>query len=204
MRTIINRFYKYFNFFWEINEGDFYIIPKGIEGPYCPNCRGDLEFPSEVKEKYSASTNWAGRYSEYKGIMMCNYCRKKHKLLKTINQYKNLVVTAYAVTIRSKAEVFSLDEPPTQLKTRDENERFFLSSKIGQDKSGRTMGVIHMGEKLKDQDEEDYAQIFIDFRNEEVRSHSTNKFPGRIIKKIRVKYPKSEVKIDYKRKQKRK
>lgn len=104
----------------------------------------------------------------------------------------------YGLKQRSLIKIESLDEIPSQIKVRDEDETFFLACKISE-KNGKKQGVVYFGEKNKEQSKKDYSQIFIDLDDEQVRFDKTNKHPKGIIAKMLVEFLDSSHEEKYKK-----
>lgn len=51
MRTNFNTLYKSQGFFWDIDDNGFYVHTANVHGPYCPNCKMDIIFPSIAFKK---------------------------------------------------------------------------------------------------------------------------------------------------------
>ena len=164
--------------------------PDEVYGPFCLVCQSDLEFPNsaydsdETSEGYPVSflkDNWTGK-------MSCVLCNKKHQIKEPIDVLKRKVSLLLKSGYRSSLDKISLEEPLTQVKVRDQDDKYFLSAKIGQ-KDGKRVGIVYFGEKNKDQRKEDYSQIFIDLDDEQLRFDKSNKHPKDILAKMKVEFP---------------
>ena len=101
---------------------------------------------------------------------------------------KRKVLAQYVAYKRAETPKISLDDPPAQVKVRDEDETYFLAAKIAE-KDGKRVGVVYFGEKTKDQSKKDYSQIFLDLDDEQVRFDKSNKHPKDILASLTVEFP---------------
>lgn len=184
-----SKFYKSSGFWWTVNQYVNYVTREHVNGPYCLNCQGDIVFPDSSYEENPETgypeynVNWTGKVS-------CNNCGKTFDMKLPLYELENLVITQYVIMKRSEVPKQALDEPPTQVKVRDEDDKYFLAVKIGE-KDGKRVGVAYFGEKTKEQSKKDYSQIFIDLDNDQVRFDKTNKPPKEVIAKMVVEFPDS-------------
>ncbi|MCX6806759.1 MAG: hypothetical protein NT135_01400 [Candidatus Berkelbacteria bacterium] len=166
------KLHKIFGLWWEISIG---IDFSDIFGPYCPNCFVELK--------------------EFADGYRCENCNREIKHPENIligSQLANKAIEKYKADIRSRYEKISLDEPPTAVKVRDQDDKYFLAAKIGQ-KDGRRVGVVYFGEKNKEQSKEDYSQIFIDLDDEQLRFDKSNKHPKEILANFNVTFKDTSV-----------
>jgi len=77
--------------------------------------------------------------------------------------------------------VYSLELPPTKVAAGCEDENYWIQSKIGE-KGGKKFAIIFFGEKVYGkQDKTDYAQVFLDLEDEQLRFDRGNKNPMNIL-----------------------
>lgn len=161
------------------------INPSHVDGPYCFNCYTDLEYPAEAyNERDFIDEDW-------RGGLICPSCKKEHAMTDSLWEMKTNVARQYVAFKRSSIPKESLDEPPTAVKVRDQDEKYFIAAKIGE-KDGKRVGVVYFGDKNKDQSKQDYSQIFIDLDDEQVRFDKSNKPPKDVLAKMKVEFPESQ------------
>src|SRR6266480_7838675 len=142
-------FYKSQGFWWTIDISFEGIIGNVnellIDGPYCLNCYSDLILPQNVKNIRTpkAGVTWVG-------TLTCSYCERAYTTKEPIDAMKQKVVAQYVAYKRAEIPKISLDDPPAQIKVRDEEDTYFLAAKIAE-KDGKRVGVVYFGEKRKDQ-----------------------------------------------------
>jgi hypothetical protein len=177
-----DKLYKSQGMWWSVkNYHD--INPSHVDGPYCSNCYTDLEYPEQAHTSGFVDDDW-------KGGLICPSCKKEHPMTDSLWEMKTNVARQYTAFKRSTIPKESLDETPTAVKVRDQDEKYFIAAKIGE-KDGKRVGVVYFGDKNKDQSKQDYSQIFIDLDDEQVRFDKSNKFPKGIITKMKVEFPNS-------------
>jgi len=185
------KFYKYAGFWWTYPEVIREPHTSDIKGPYCLNCQTDLEFPDDAYiEDPGREDDWLFD-TKWKGNLICPLCQKNHKwiggkLWDLQTKISMILISNY----RSSLDKISLEEPLTQVKVRDQDDKYFLAAKVGQ-KDGKRVGVVYFGEKSKDQNKKDYSQIFIDLDDEQLRFDKSNKHPKDILAKMKVEFPKT-------------
>jgi hypothetical protein len=152
-------------------------------GPFCLNndCRGMLE-----------NSDYERDYSCRKGI--CIVCQKEHSYNLTLGKLRESVIGKYEANERQKLRIISLDIPPTNVKVKDEDENFYLSSRIGE-LNGKRVGVVYFGERKTNQSSKDKVQLFIDLDDEQVRFDKNNMHPKEIIAKLTVEFKDSRTTI---------
>jgi hypothetical protein len=186
MRINQDTFYKSQGFFWAIDElqatlGE--INELLIDGPYCSNCQSDLIFPQEVKNIRTPKSG-----ATWIGTITCCHCGREFTTTEPIDAMKRKVLTQYVAYKRAEKPKVSLDDPPAQVKVRDEDDTYFLAAKIAE-KDGKRVGVVYFGEKTKDQRKKDYTQVFLDLDDEQVRFDKSNKHPQDILASLTVEFP---------------
>lgn len=194
-----DKFYKSQGFLWIVRGTTIVVFARHVEGPYCTKCFNDLDFPDEAYDIYIDQDGEP--HSVYKdkwvGKLNCSNCGKEFVLSNPIDKIKELVVKDYVLKIRAQIPVESLDELPTKVNVKDEDEKYFISAKIGVDKQGKRLGVVYFGEKKKDQNKKDYSQVFVDFDKESVRSDATNKNPKDLLAEMQIEFRDTVVKTDF-------
>lgn len=182
MKINQDAFYKSQGFWWSIDNslaslsGE--LTQDNVDGPYCINCQYDLLTPQN--EFPTSSPN-------RKGILACGDCGRTFPIVGTIGAMKYKVLRQYVVQKRSEKPKISLDDPPSNVKVRDEDDKYFLSAKISE-KDGKQVGVVYFGEKKKDQRKKDYTQIFLDLDDEQARFDKSNMPPQDILATLTVEF----------------
>lgn len=179
------RFVKYNSLWWALNESkvEVYneITEEDIIGPFCLYCYSELIIPPAANDiDASQNKNW-------KFSLLCSDCGKENIIKDDIPVIKHFFIQDFVFKHRSNIPKESLDEIPSSVKVRDEDENYFLAAKIGM-KDGKRVGVIHFGEKIKKQEKKDYTQVFIDLDDEQVRFDKTNKYPKELLAKMTVEF----------------
>lgn len=179
-----DKLYKSQGMWWSVkNYLD--INPSHVDGPYCSNCYTDLEYPAEAYNERGFIDD------EWKDGLICPSCKKEHPMTNLLWEMKTNVARQYVAAKRSSIPKESLDEPPTAVKVRDQDKKYFIAAKIGE-KDGKKVGVVYFGDKNKDQSKKDYSQIFVDLDDEQVRFDKSNKHPKEVIAKMVVEFPDSK------------
>jgi len=84
--------------------------------------------------------------------------------------------------------VYSLELPPTKVAAGNEDENYWIQARIGE-KGGKKFGVIFFGEKVRgEQSKTDYAQVFLDLEDEQLRFDRGNKNPMKILCKLTAEF----------------
>lgn len=90
-------------------------------------------------------------------------------------------------------KVYSLELPPTKVSGDSEDENYWVQAKIGE-KGGKRFAVIYFGERVKGrQDKVDYAQIFLDLEDEQLRFDRSNKNPMKLLCKLTAEFQNSTI-----------
>jgi hypothetical protein len=187
MKINQDTFYKSQGFWWTIEAPlpsimeDINVL--NIDGPYCLNCYSDLVFPQEVKNIRTPKSG-----ATWIGTLSCGYCGREFTTTEPMDAMKQKVVAQYVAYRRAEKPKVSLDDPPAQVKVRDEDDTYFLAAKLAE-KDGKRVGVVYFGEKTKDQRKKDYSQIFLDLDDEQVRFDKSNKHPHDILASLTVEFP---------------
>jgi len=179
-----DKFYKSNGFWWTVKYA-YNVIGANVDGPFCLNCQADLEYPDSAYTK-DEEGYWKLKPS-WKGKLVCVNCKKSHDLKRTVEELKEEVAMQYVVMKRSEIPKQALDEPPTQVKVRDEDDKYFLAAKIGE-KDGKRVGVVYFGEKNKEQNKKDYSQVFIDIDDQQARFDKTNKPPKEQLVRMNIEF----------------
>lgn len=148
-----------------------------LREPYCPVCRC--------------------RMDKCYGDLKCFNCKKEVNYDNDFEEFREQATKLHNASILAKYEIVSLDEPPTQVKARDDDEKYFVAVKIGQ-KDGKRVGVVYFGEKTKEQSKEDYSQLFIDLDDEQLRFDKSNKHPKEILAKLKAEFPDVDIEQKFK------
>jgi len=131
--------------------------------------------------------------------LKCDKCGKNSKIPKSINLMAPEVKKLYEAESRIDWDVKSLDTPPTDIKVKDEDDKYWLGAKIG-NVAGKRIGVVYFGEKKENQTKKDYAQLFIDLDLEQLRFDPTNKNPLDDLSTLTAEFKNSTVSINSKAK----
>ena len=148
-------------------------------GPYCPVCGLDLK----VTATYT--------------VFHCDDCLKDYTTPYGKNTIKEEAARRYSGKIISQYQVINLDLPPTKIKLHDEDENYFVTVGLTQ-KDGRRLLMVLAGEKKGKQTEKDYAQIFLDLDQEQVRYHAANKLPSELFVGFVAEFRGNKSRVDYK------
>lgn len=165
------------------------------DDPFCSNdtCRSPLAQANLGSDK-------TGHY--IRG-WLCTNCGKEYPC--PGNDYQELVRKVnrtYEGYKRLNYQVYSLDLPPTKVKDDAEDENYWVQARISE-KNGKRMAVVYFGERVKGkQTQEDYAQIFLDFEDEQLRFDKTNKNPMKLLGKLTAEFPESSVTLESKKSKK--
>lgn len=177
----MEKLYKILGFFWVPVETPYLDGQHNIwlQGPFCSKCKIELDIHHKNLE--------------------CIQCNRNDKLEISFDDLREKATKIYEAGLRESYEIISLDEPPTHVKVRDSDDKYFLAVKIGQ-KDGKRIGVVYFGEKSKEQSREDYSQIFIDLDDEQLRFDKSNKHPKDILLKFQAEFPNTHVNQVFKEK----
>ena len=192
------KLYKSSNLFWSVSGRAITfgrINDEDVLGPYCINCYADLIVPKEAYDMDLAQN------SKWSITLTCMNCGKDHKIKDCIQLLKEYFMLEFTSRQRSQLEKESLDDAPSSLKVKDEDDKYFLSAKIGE-KDGKRIGVVYFGEKGKEQKKIDYSQIFVDLDDNQVRFDKSNKFPGKLLARMFVEFDGTKHEDIYKTKRK--
>ncbi len=122
----------------------------------------------------------------------CTKCDKQYFFNKSYYEIQDEVQRSWEGHKTLDHEVYSLDLLPTKVTAEDkEDENYWVQAKISE-KGGKRMAVIYFGERIKGKQEKtDYAQIFLDFEDEQLRFDKTNKNPMKLLSKLTAEFSES-------------
>lgn len=164
-----------------------------VHGPYCPKCH------NEMVHKEAEDNPFVPYKESY--IFLCLNKDCNFEVITpytTIFEFKHAAHGQYHAKARSLKETISLDLPPTKIKTRDEDENYFVATELTQ-KEGRRLAIVYVGEKKDKQNSKDYSQIFIDLDQKQVRYDKNNKFPGEILTAVICEFDNNKVSVNFKK-----
>ncbi len=93
------------------------------------------------------------------------------------------------------AKIYSLDLPPTKVVDEAEDDNYWVQARISE-KGGKRMAVVYFGEKIRgEQNKKDYAQLFLDFEDEQMRFDKSNKSPIKLLARLEAEFPESKVTV---------
>lgn len=174
-------YFKAFDLFWTIktkqwDDGS----SKWVDGPYCPkNCGYEL----------SVARNMGGTFPT---TVRCDRCSKQVKISQAPREMVPVVLKLFETEQRKDWPVTSLDTPPVDLKTKDEDENYWVAARLGI-KNGKRIGVVYFGEKTNKQTKKDYAQAFLDIEDEQIRFDPGNKLPKELAVRFLAEFKDSDV-----------
>ena len=148
-----------------------------IEGPLCLDESAKLNFSNE---------------NDQTGV--CPICEKKYQLSKIPQEMRELAHKAYQASIDNQLETISLDAPLQPIKSRDEDNEYWVETKLGHSKDGRKIAIIYIGDKKRT----DKVQNFIDLDNEQLRSDRADAKPFEVVSKVEVEFLNSKHSISKK------
>ncbi len=146
-----------------------------LHGPFCSKqgCRSNLDIISDSDAPSVELT--------------CPLCNNKYSYNGEHEQLRRKALLCYEAKSREAWPVIALDQPPADLQTKDEDESYWLAARIGT-KNGKKIGVVYFGEKKSEQGKKDYAQLFLDFDDEQVRHDPSNMTPSDVMSKLTVEF----------------
>jgi hypothetical protein len=164
--------YKSHGVLWSIQEyvGNDYQI----DAPYCPkwDCRTQL------------------RQVGSKGLYCVN-CARDFTFDRSIDDIKADADRKLQGYVRRDLPVYSLDSPPTRVVDEDkEDENYWVQARISE-KDGKRMAVVYFGERVREQTQKDYTQLFLDFEDEQLRFDKSNKNPMKLLCKLTAEFQES-------------
>ena len=128
----------------------------------------------------------------------CVKCNKKYQCTKPLSEVIREVRDSWEGSQTFGQPVYSLDLPPTKVVNEAEDENYWVQARISE-KNGKRMAVIYFGERIKGkQEKDDYVQIFLDFKDEQLRFDKTNKNPMRLLAKLTAEFPESVINVERK------
>ena len=138
-----------------------------VVGPLCLEESAKLDFENEEST-----------------VGKCPICEKVYRLIKPQRQLRELAYRAYQAALDNELETISLDDPIQPLKARDEDESYWVETKLGHTSDGRKIAVVYIGDKKRNKK----VQNFIDLDNEQLRSDRANAKPHEVVSKIVVEF----------------
>ena len=125
----------------------------------------------------------------------CVKCNKKYQQAKPHSEIIREVRDSWEGFQTFGQPVYSLDLPPTKVVDEAEDENYWVQARISE-KQGKRMAVIYFGERIKGkQEKNDYTQIFLDFKDEQLRFDKTNKNPMKLLAKLTAEFPESTINV---------
>ncbi len=152
-----------------------------LRGPLCPECLTQMDFES----------------SETKTKLKCinPQCNKKVELPQELDQFRQVAHRVTEGKLREGIQIISLDLPPGLVKAESENENYWIEARISQNK-GKLMGLVYFGRKIDGkQNKKDYAQVFLDFSDEQMRFDKGNMHPIQELTGIQAKFEHSSTNV---------
>jgi len=126
----------------------------------------------------------------------CVKCNKTYKRVKPHSETRAEVQNSWEGFQTIGQPVYSLDLPPTKVVDQAEDENYWVQARISE-KQGKRMAVVYFGERIKGkQEKDDYVQIFLDFKDEQLRFDKTNKNPMKLLAKLTAEFPESTIKAE--------
>lgn len=176
-------FYKYDKFLWTVSSEQWGVesqvrLQNKLHGPYCakPGCRSQLDRASSKDDGFEH--------------LRCPLCTSQYSYPGDLSELHRKALLSYESKSRESWPVVALDQPPADLQARDEDETYWLAARIGT-KNGKKVGVVYFGEKKEMQGKRDYAQLFVDLDDEQIRHDPSNMDPATIAAKFVVEFKES-------------
>lgn len=138
-----------------------------IDGPLCleESAKLDLENEYSIKGK-------------------CPICGKEYQLIMPPEKFRSLAYKAYQAALDNELETISLDDPIQPIKARDEDDSYWVETKLGHSNDGRKIAVVYIGDKKRNIK----VQNFIDLDNEQLRGDQADAKLHEVISKISVEF----------------
>lgn len=178
---ILNKVFESDGLAWIVEQSDYRQDRSYIGHAVCPTKRCHVRI----------SFNQGDR------VAICLKCSRKFTITKEYEQLRGEVELKYQGSKLWDAEIINLDLLPTKIAARDEDENYWIESKLGQ-KDGKRTAVIFIGEKNSKIGEK--AQLFIDIDDELVRFDKNDKHPLKLLAAVSVEFINSMHKINKKKK----
>lgn len=124
----------------------------------------------------------------------CPICEKVYKLTKSSQQLRELAYMAYQAALDNRLETISLDDPIQPIKARDEDDSYWVETKLGYTNDGRKIAVVYIGDKKRNKK----VQNFIDLDNQQLRGDRADAKPYEVVSTINVEFLNSTHKISRK------
>ncbi len=134
------------------------------------------------------------------GGYFCKKCDKQYSIHGDYHTIVDEVDRSWRGHQTLDQKVYSLDLAPTKVIDEDrEDENYWVQAKISE-KNGKRMAVVYFGERIKGkQEKSDYAQVFLDFEDEQLRFDKTNKNPMKLLAKLTAEFFESQTVISSKK-----
>lgn len=177
MSTVIpNRVFESDGLAWIVEQSNYGLHRDFIAYALCPTkkCRVRITFNQGDRE------------------IICFNCHRKLAITKGYEQLREEVELKYQGSKRWDAQTINLDLVPTKITARDEDENYWIETKLAQ-KDGKRMAVVLIGEKRSDSGEK--AQFFLDVEDELVRFDRKDKHPMTLLARVKVEFINSEHEI---------
>lgn len=176
--------------------GDKLYISHGVVWRTVVNTSG-IEFIADTPLCLNESCHMV--LQTHAGGYFCVKCSKTYNRAKPHSETKKEVQDSWEGFQTLGLPVYSLDLPPTKVVDGSEDENYWVQARISE-KQGKRMAVIYFGERTEGKQEKtDYVQIFLDFKDEQLRFDKTNKNPMKLLAKLTAEFPESVIKVERKK-----
>jgi hypothetical protein len=128
-------------------------------------------------------------------VLYCTNCKKRHTLDMTFDDLVADVQRRFEGWLTLDYPIESLDPPPTAVSAKGEDDNYWVKIRLTE-RQGKRMAVVYIGEKLQEQTQQDYAQLFFDAEDDLVRFDKNNKNPMKLLAKLTAEFPDSTVTIE--------
>lgn len=151
-----------------------YVELYRIEGPLCLEESAKLNLESENSTKAK-----------------CAICEREYNLTLPSVEFRELAHKAYQASLDNELETISLDDPIQPIKARDEDESYWVETKVGHMNDGRKGAVVYIGDKKRNKK----VQNFIDLDNQQLRTDKADAKPYEVVSRIEVEFLDSKHKV---------
>lgn len=159
-----------------------------ISGPLCPGSLSkDRQCLAELSGDSIESNN-----------AHCDVCGRTYDMPHGFQEFRTIAHKAYDGFVNSQAELITLDVPYEAIKAESEDETRKIKV-VWSQKDGRNQAVIYLIKKGESKGEK--AQVFADISREEIRYDSGDIHPEEFLAKITAEFQKTNVEIEYAKKQ---
>lgn len=166
---ILTRIFESDGLAWVVEQSDYRSDRDFIAYAICPTKKCNVRITFNPGERES----------------VCTKCGRKLVIPKEYEQLRTEVELKYQGSKLWNAEIVNLDLLPTKIAARDEDENYWIESKLGQ-KDGKRTAVVFIGEKSSTSGEK--AQFFIDIDDELVRFDKNDKHPMKLLALVKVEF----------------